>query len=102
MHTSPDFRRAGQPGSTRNAKQELNILLYPFEQGTSVFYHFPGIEEARLPSNLFAAPSAALEVPPCQGNKDDPVNMFGKPAQSYIRLKHDKRRNKRQPYKRQA
>ena len=30
----------------KECKQELNILLYPFEQGTSVFYHFPGIEEA--------------------------------------------------------
>lgn len=73
----------------KDSKQGPAALLQPFEHGASVFHRFPGSEGMPLPSNLLAAPSAALEVPPCQGNEDESVNMFGKPAESHVRLEHD-------------
>lgn len=39
--------------------------------------------------NFFASPFPALEVPPCQGDQGNAVNVFGKPTESYIRLEPD-------------
>ena len=39
--------------------------------------------------NLFASPFPALEVPPCQEDQGNAVNVFGKPAESHIRLEPD-------------
>lgn len=39
--------------------------------------------------NLFASPFPALEVPPCQDDQGNAVNVFGKPAESHIRLEPD-------------
>lgn len=47
-----------------------------------------------LPSNLLPRHLPLLRYhQACQGNEDEPVNMFGKPAESHVRLEHDDVRN---------